>query len=236
MIELNADVGEGYDDASLMSYLARVSIACGGHAGDGLSMAAALQLAADHGVTVGAHPSYPDPAHFGRRVMAATAAEITAWVTRQIETLAEQSARLGLRLMHVKPHGALYSVAARDPEVAAAIARAVADFDARLALVGRAGSVLISEGIRAGLPVLNEAFADRRYRSTGDLVSRETAGALITDPEDAASQALKIARGEPFTAHDGGMLRLRADTICLHSDTSNALIIAQAIHAALNTR
>ncbi|MBW8307535.1 MAG: LamB/YcsF family protein, partial [Thiobacillus sp.] len=112
MIELNADIGEGCDDASLMPYLTRVSIACGGHAGDAVSMTAALRLAAEHGVAAGAHPSYPDRAQFGRQALAASEDEIAAWVMQQTEVLAEQAARLGLRLAHVKPHGALYNVAA----------------------------------------------------------------------------------------------------------------------------
>lgn len=234
MIELNADVGEGCDDASLMPYLDRVSIACGGHAGDAASMAHALRLAAAHQIAVGAHPSYPDRAQFGRRALAATADEIAAWVTQQTEALAEQAARLGLRLAHVKPHGALYNVAAGDADVAEAIARAVAAFDPGLLLIGLAGSCLVAAGKAAGLAVLNEGFADRGYRGDGRLVSRETRGALLTDPDAAAQQALALARGEAIATLDGGRLRLRVDTLCLHGDTPDALKIAQAVHAALN--
>jgi UPF0271 protein len=233
MIELNADIGEGYDDASLMPYLDRVSIASGGHAGDADSMAAALRLAAEHGVAVGAHPGYPDRAQFGRRELAASAGEIASWVTQQTETLAEQAARLGLRLAHVKPHGALYNMAARDAGVARAIAQAVAALDPALMLVGLSGSQLIAAGQAAGLAVLHEAFADRRYQSNGRLVSRETTGALITDPWLAAAQAACLAQGQAIDTLDGGPLRLRADTICLHSDTPGALNIAHAVHRAL---
>lgn len=234
MIELNADIGEGCDDARLMPYLARVSIACGGHTGDIASMTAALRLAADHGVAAGAHPSYPDRTQFGRRALAASGDEIAAWVTQQTEALAEQAARLGLRLAHVKPHGALYNVAARDAGVARAIAQAVAAVDPALALVGLAGSQLIAAGQAAGLVVLNEAFADRRYQSSGRLVSRETAGALIDDPTVAAEQARVLAEGGAVATLGGGAVRVRADTICLHSDTPGALNIARAVHAALN--
>lgn len=234
MIELNADIGEGCDDGALLPYLGRVSIACGGHTGDAASMASALRLAAEFGVAVGAHPSYPDPEQFGRRQLAATADEIVAWVTQQIGTLAEQAALLGLQLEHVKPHGALYNAAARDPEIAEAIAAAVAGFDPRLALVGLSGSRLVEAGRLAGLAVLNEAFADRRYQADGRLVSRETTAALLTDPEMAARQAFTLARGEAVVTLDGASLRVRADTICLHSDTPNALNIARAVHAALN--
>jgi len=234
MIELNADIGEGCDDASLMPYLARVSIACGGHAGDAASMVAALRLAADHGVAAGAHPSYPDRSQFGRRALAASGDEIAAWVTQQTEALAELAARLGLRLAHVKPHGALYNVAARDVRVARAIARAVTEVDPALALVGLAGSQLIVAGQAAGLAVLNEAFADRRYQPSGRLVSRETVGALIVDPAAAAEQARALAEGRAVATFGGGAVRIRADTICLHSDTPGALNIARAVHAALN--
>ncbi len=233
MIELNADIGEGCDDAGLMPYLDRVSIACGGHAGDAASMTAALRLAADNGVAAGAHPGYPDRAHFGRRAMAASAETVAIWVTQQTETLAEQAARLGLRLAHVKPHGALYNVAAGDAEVARAIAAAVAAFDPGLILVGLSGSQLVAAGRAAGLTVLNEAFADRRYQRSGVLVSRETEGALITDPALAAAQARALARGEPVDGH-GGSLHVVADTLCLHGDTPDALNIARAVHAALN--
>lgn len=233
MIELNADVGEGCDDASLMPYLNRVSIACGGHTGDAASMSAALRLAAERGVAVGAHPGYPDRAQFGRRELAASADEIAAWVTQQTENLAEQAARLGLRLAHVKPHGALYNVAARDAVVARAIAQAVAALDPALILVGLAGSQLIAAGQVAGLAVLNEAFADRRYQTNGRLVSRETTGALIVDPRLAAAQAAALANGQTIDTLNGGRIRVQADTICLHSDTPDALNIARAVHAAL---
>jgi UPF0271 protein len=234
VIELNADIGEGYDDAGLMPYLDRVSIASGGHTGDAASMTAALRLAAEHGVRVGAHPSYPDRVQFGRRVLAASADEIAVWVTQQTEALAEQAARLGLRLVHVKPHGALYNVAALDMTVAQAIAGAVVALDPALVLVGLAGSRLIAAGQAAGLAVLNEAFADRRYQANGQLVSRETPGALIVDSAAAAEQARALAVGGPVGTFGGGAVRIRADTICLHSDTPNALNIARAVHAALN--
>lgn len=234
MIELNADIGEGCNDAGLMPYLTRASIACGGHAGDAGSMAASLQLAADHGVAVGAHPSYPDRARFGRQPLAASAEDIAAWVTQQTEALAEQAARLGMRLVHVKPHGALYNVAAVDSLVAEAVAQAVAAFDPGLLLIGLSGSRLVAAGEAVGLGVRNEAFVDRRYQANGQLVSRETQGALVTDPSLAAQQALALARGESVVTLDGKALRIRAETLCLHSDTPSALNIARAVHAALN--
>ena len=234
MIELNADIGEGYADAALMPYLNRVSIACGGHTGDAISMTAALNLAAESGVSVGAHPSYPDRAQFGRRALAATEKEVMAWVTQQTEALAEQAARLGLSLTHVKPHGALYNVAARDAAVAQAIAQAVAAFDPGLLLVGLSRSQLIAAGQAAGLAVLNEAFADRRYQTDGHLVSRETPNAIIVDPQAAAEQARALAQGLPVITSSGQALRIQAESICLHGDTPDALNIARAVHAVLN--
>ena len=234
MIELNADIGEGYDDVGLMPYLARVSIASGGHAGDAASMTMALRLAAEYGVMVGAHPSYPDRANFGRLPRVASKEAISAWVAQQVEGLSEQAARLGMRLVHVKPHGALYNVAAFDLDVAEAIASAVVKIDPSMLLVGLSGSRLVEAGRAAGLGVLNEAFADRCYQADGQLVSRETVGALLKDPIMAARQARALARGEPVATLTGESLRIPADTLCLHSDTPNAVDIAQAIHAVLN--
>lgn len=234
MIELNADIGEGCDDAGLMPFVDRVSIASGGHAGDAASMAAALRLARAHGVAVGAHPSYPDQAGFGRQPITASAGQIRAWVVEQIEALGELAGREGMRLAHVKPHGALYNVAAQDEEVAGAIAAAVRSVDAGLLLVGLAGSRLVEAGRAAGLGVLNEAFADRRYATHMRLVSRETPGALIHDPDQAAQQALSLAQGEGVVAASGERLAVRADTLCLHSDTPGAIALARAVHAALH--
>lgn len=234
MIELNADIGEGCDDAALVPYVHRVSIACGGHVGDAASMRAALLLAAEHGLMVGAHPSYPDRESFGRRALAASADEIVRWVTEQTEALAEQAAILGMRLAHVKPHGALYNVAAGDERVAHAVAHAVAAFDAGLMLVGLAGSCLPEAGKAAGLGVLHEGFADRRYAADGSLVSRETAGSLLTDPAHAAAQALRLALRQPVPAFPHGSVDIAADTLCLHGDTPNAHHIARAVHVALH--
>ena len=233
-MDINADIGEGYDDAGLMPYLTHASIACGGHTGDARSMDAALTLAAEYGVAVGAHPSYLDREGFGRRDWAATPEQIALWVTQQIEALAEVTARRGMRLVHVKPHGALYNAAAQHEAIAAAIAQAVKDWDASLILLGLSGSRLIEVGRAAGLTVMQEVFADRRYQPDGQLVSRETPGALITHPETAAEQAYALAKGQPIVALDGSPLRLLADTLCLHGDTPGAIGIARAVAQALN--
>ena len=233
-MDINADIGEGYDDAGLMPYLTRASIACGGHTGDATSMLAALTLVAEYGVAVGAHPSYPDRAGFGRREWAASPEQIAQWVTEQIETLAEIAASKGMRLAHIKPHGALYNAAAQHEVIAVAIAQAVVEWDASLILLGLSGSRLIEAGRAAGLTVMQEVFADRRYQSDGQLVSRETPGALIEDLEQAAEQAYALAQGQPIVALDGSLLWLAADTLCLHSDTPGAVKIARAVAQALN--
>lgn len=233
-MDINADIGEGYDDAGLMPYLTRASIACGGHTGDARSMGAALTLAAEYGVAVGAHPSYPDREGFGRRAWPATPEQIAQWVTQQIDALAEIAVSKGMRLAHVKPHGALYNAAAQHEAIAIAIAQAVAAWDASLILLGLSGSRLIAAGRAAGLTVMQEVFADRRYQPDGQLVSRETPGALITDPQIAAEQAYALANDLPIVALDGSTLRLAADTLCLHSDTPGAIGIARAVAQALN--
>lgn len=235
MIEFNADVGEGYDDARLMPYVARVSIACGGHAGDAESMDATLRLACEHGVAIGAHPGYPDREGFGRRRLAATPEQIAEWVRQQTEALAERAETIGARLVHVKPHGALYNAAADDAGVARAVVRGIADVGEDLLVVALSGSFLVAEARRAGLRVLSEAFVDRRYDAAGRLVSRETPGAVLSDPAAAAAQALALARGRPVATSDGGSVRITADTLCLHGDTPQALQIAQVVSAAISS-
>jgi UPF0271 protein len=228
ILELNADIGEGCLDAPLMPYLDRASIACGGHAGDAASMAAALDLCREYSVVPGAHPAYPDRANFGRHPLAATPEQICRWVIEQTEPLLELAARRGQLLAHVKPHGALYNIAARDSEVAEAIARAVVTLDRSLILIGLAHSILLDAGRAAGLPVMAEAFADRGYRADGSLVPRGTPGDLL-DASAAAAQARTIQAGQPLVA---GRV-VRADTLCLHSDTPDADTIARAVAAAL---
>ena len=235
MIELNADIGEGCDDAPLLPYLGRVSIACGGHAGDAETMRRALATAAACGVAVGAHPAYPDREYFGRRPLQASVDEIEGWVRAQVETLAGHALALGLRLAHVKPHGALYNVAARDEAVARAVIRGVVSVDSALAIVALSGSRLVVAAREAHLAVLQEAFADRRYRDDGSLVSRETPGAVLADAALAAAQARAIAKGAPVVTDRGTRVRIPADTLCVHGDTPHALAIVRATHAALTT-
>ena len=194
-IDLSADVGEGADDLPLFPLVTSISVACGAHAGDLATMERCVAEAARLGVVVGAHPGYPDAAGAGRRAVTISDAELTTTLVEQIEALREICGRHGVPLVHVKPHGALYNQAAVDASLAATIARAVRAVDPALRLVGLAGSALVSAASDAGLRVIAEAFADRRYLADGTLVPRGSTGALITDPIEAAAQALALIPG-----------------------------------------
>jgi 5-oxoprolinase (ATP-hydrolysing) subunit A len=229
-IDLNADLGEGMDDAALLPYVTSANVACGMHAGDPTVMDGTVSLALSRGVRVGAHPGFPDREHFGRKPVEATAEAVENLVLYQIAALDGFVRTRGGTLTHVKPHGALYHGGAEFPDVARAIAEGVRRFRPSLVLIGGAGSMLIEAGREAGLAVAEEAIADRRYRSDGTLVPRGEPGALITDPDEAAEQAVRIARDHSVVAADGARVPVRADTLCLHGDTPGAAAIARRIH------
>jgi UPF0271 protein len=222
-IDLNCDMGE-LEDASIeeaiMPHITSANVACGAHAGSEEIMARTVALARKWGVTVGAHPGYPDRANFGRVEMPLTAEEIAATVFAQIEWMARRVAAIA----HVKPHGALYNVAAKNPFVAEAIADGVARWNPATVLVGLAGSKALDVWRERGFRVAAEAFADRRYQPDGSLCPRKFADALITDPEAAALQAVRLVQ-------EG-----RAQTLCIHSDTPGAVrtvtSVARALRAA----
>ena len=232
LIELNADVGEGGPDDVLMPQVDRVSIACGAHTGDEASMRQALTQARESGVMAGAHPGYPDRANFGRKPLEAAPKDITRWVFEQTAQLQDVASSLGMTLFHVKPHGALYNQAAVDKGVAEGVIEALLGLKG-LALIALAGSPLVDWARAAGLLVLEEAFADRRYLRDGQLAPRHLPGAVIHEPDQAARQALAIARGEVVEALDGGALFIRAQTLCLHGDDPGALKRAEAVASAL---
>jgi UPF0271 protein len=234
LVDLNADVGEGVgQDPNLIPLVTSANVACGVHAGDPEMMRATVALARQHGVAVGAHPSFPDREGFGRRAMALSEAEIEACVSTQLRALAEIAAAQDVRLRHVKPHGALYNVAAREGAVADAIARAVAEFDPSLVLVGLAGSALISAGARAGLRTANEVFADRGYRADGTLVPRDEPGGVLHDADVIVPRAVAMIRARAVTAMDGSQVSLQPETMCLHGDTPGAANLALRIRQAL---
>jgi UPF0271 protein len=241
-IDLNADCGEGYgrwslgDDAALIPLVTSANLACGVHAGDPDILLASVRLCAAHGVAVGAQPSLPDRQGFGRREMRLSPAEVYALVVYQIGAVLGCCRAVGVALRHVKPHGALYTMAARDPVLAQAIAGAVRDVDAALVLYGLAGSELTRAGADAGLAVAHEAFVDRRYRPDGSLRPRSLADALIDDAGLAIGQALAIVERGRVIADDGTQVAVRADTLCLHGDGADAPAFARQLRAALAGR
>jgi 5-oxoprolinase (ATP-hydrolysing) subunit A len=237
-IDLNADVGESFGpwpmgaDDDLVPLVSSVNIACGAHAGDATTMVRTASLAVRHGAAIGAHPGYPDLIGFGRRELELSADELRATIVVQVGAVVAAARLAGGVVRHVKPHGALYNRAARDPLVAVVIATAIHDLDPGLILVGLAGSASIDAGRSVGLRTADEAFADRRYESDGTLRSRRLPGALL-GPDEAAAQAVSIARHGAVVAGDRSPLAVRADTICVHGDSPDAVPVARAVRAAL---
>lgn len=232
-IELNADVGEGFDDAALLGLVDRASIACGAHAGDEGSMRLALERCRALGVVTGAHPSYPDREGFGRRAMTGEPEALVAEIASQIRRLAAVAAEVGLELAHVKPHGALYLAAWRDRATAAAIVEAVAAVDRRLAILAPHGSELLAASAAQGLSTLGEGFVDRRYLASGELAPRHLPGALVEELAVAVGQGVALARRDEVPTLDGGSLRLEVESLCLHGDSPKAVALAGALRRAL---
>jgi len=221
------------NDEAMMSYITSANIACGLHAGDPLVMERTVRLGQAHGVGIGAHPGFPDLQGFGRRMMQLAPEEAEAFVLYQVGALAAFAKAAGAELLHVKPHGALYNLAARDRPLAEAIARAVARFSRQLILVGLANSLLVEAGLEAGLSVAREAFADRAYEADGSLRSRRLPGAVLEDPAQATEQVVRIARDGLVVAYTGEEVPVQAETICLHGDTPTAVEIAKTIRREL---
>jgi UPF0271 protein len=238
VVDLNADVGEwdstpSIGDAELMRVISSANIACGLHAGNATAMAITVQLANTHGVAIGAHPSFDDRKHFGRRELEVSADEVFLLVLRQLESLMRVAARFNVRVRHVKPHGALYNMAARDPALADAVASAVSRVVADGVLYGLAGSELIAAGARAQLRTASEVFADRGYLADGSLAPRSFPGAIIDDGDLVAARAVSMVCDQRVTALDGTPVRVAADTICVHGDTPGAANLARRVREAL---
>ncbi len=233
-LDFNCDLGEGCgSDAAIVPLVSSASIACGGHAGDAASMAEAVALCHRHGVAIGAHPSFVDRAHFGRLEIQQSPADIRAIVAAQVRALAGVCERLGARMRHVKPHGALYNIGARDRDVADAIVAAIIDVDPSLIVYALSGSRLADAAMAAGLPVANEVFAERAYDADGRLAARGTAGAVIDDLDAALAQVRRLLREGVVIARDGSRVPLVADTLCLHGDRPDAAAFAHALRHAL---
>ena len=240
-MDLNCDMGESFGawtmgaDAGVMPWITSANIACGFHAGDFATMRATVALAVRHGVAIGAHVSLPDLQGFGRRELRVTPDEAYAMTLYQIGALDAFVRAAGTRVAHIKPHGALYNMAAKDSPLSEAIARAVRDFDQGLVLVGLAGSELPKAGVQLGLRVAHEAFADRRYEPDGSLTPRREAEAVIHDVDTAVAQALRIATKGTVATRGGGTLALRADTICVHGDRPDAAEFARHLRQTLES-
>src|SRR5256885_1491863 len=238
-IDINSDMGESFGayaighDQGLMKSITSANIAAGFHAGDPSVLRSTVRRAKAHGVAVGAHPSFPDLSGFGRREMKMSGQEVEDLVLYQIAAVAGVAHVEGVTLQHVKPHGALYNMAARDVALAAAIARAVASFSPSLILLGLPESELLKAGRAAGLRVAAEVFADRAYEPDGSLVSRKRLGSIIHDVDAVVARAVQMAKEGTVVAIDGSTIRVQADTICVHSDTPGADELAVKLRTAL---
>lgn len=238
-VDLNCDMGEGFGaytfgaDKQLLAHITSANIACGLHAGEPNVMERTVHLAKKHGVAIGAHPGFPDIAGFGRRMIEFSPEEIYRFVIYQIGALQAFCKIHNVKMQHVKPHGALYNVAARDRDIAGAIARGVYDLDDSLILYGLAGSELLEAGREAGLRVASEIFADRTYQPDGSLTSRKNENAMINEVEIAVAQVERMVNEGTVVAVNGDVINLEADTVCIHGDSPQAVSFASRLREAL---
>ncbi len=237
IIDLNCDMGEGLtNDAFLMPYISSANIACGYHAGDETIMKRTIELAMFHSVAIGAHPGFADKANFGRTEMPLSSTEVYELVTDQITLLQRTAFIFGTKLHHVKPHGALYNMSAKDPVLAGTIARAVFDADPKLILFGLSGSHSITEALKIGLSTASEVFADRTYQNNGNLTPRNQQSALIDSDEKCVQQVLQMIEQNTVTSIDGTIVPIVAETICLHGDGRHAVNFAAYIYKTLQEK
>lgn len=238
-VDLNSDLGEsfgaytiGLDDA-VIAHISSANIACGYHAGDPLVMAKTVSAAKAAGVAIGAHPGYPDLMGFGRRNMTCSPQEVTAYVQYQMGALMAFAAAQGIPLQHVKPHGNLYNMAAKDMDLATAIAGAIAAVNKDIILLALAGSKMIAAAQKSGLRVASEVFADRAYQADGNLVPRTQAGAVIHDEDKAIRRTVRMVTEGKVTAITGEDVPIDAHSICVHGDNPSAVAFVKNIRAAL---
>lgn len=230
-------MGEGVgNEAELMPYINSANIACGYHAGDVETIGQVINLCLQHHVHVGAHPSFLDKENFGRTNLQLPAGEIYAVVKEQLIIINDVAKKCGAQLHHVKPHGALYNMAAIDTVIAKAIAHAVKDFDASLIYYGLSGSVMVDEASKLGLTTADEVFADRTYQSDGLLTPRTQTNALLHNKKDVVNQVLKFVHQNKVTTVTGEEIFIKAGTICIHGDGEHAVEFAKAIHQKLHEK
>lgn len=233
-IDLNCDMGEGMgNDALLMPFISSTNIACGFHAGDEDTMRRTIELAIKHNVAIGAHPGFPDKENFGRTEMDFPEEDIVSIVSEQVYILLDLVFAMGGKLHHVKPHGALYNMSARNYSLAAAIANAIYEIDSNLVLYGLSGSVSIQAAKDIGLVTANEVFADRTYQDDGSLTKRSFANALIIDPIQSEQQILQMIQKKEVVSANGKIIPILADTICIHGDGEHAVSFAKQIRESL---
>ncbi len=239
-VDINSDLGESFgryklgQDEEVLKLITSANIACGFHAGDPKVMFETVKLAHEQGVGIGAHPGYPDLNGFGRREMKLSADEIYQLTVYQIGAIQGFAKLFGDRVRHVKPHGALYNQASTDQMIAEAIARAIKDLDAGLILFALAGSELVKAGVKAGLQVAEEVFADRTYQADGTLTPRSRADAMVQDSTEALARVVQMVREGTLIATDGTKLTLKADTICVHGDGAKALEFVKKLREGLH--
>lgn len=240
-IDINCDMGESFgiyglgEDEKIIPYITSANIACGFHGGDPVVMEKTVRLAKSHNVAVGAHPGYPDLIGFGRRKIDTVRGEIKNYVLYQIGAIAAFAGAAGVELQHVKLHGALYNLAARDERAAAEVIEAVKSYDPDLCLFCPAGSMIVEMARGAGLKVAREAFADRAYTGDGQLAPRNVRGAVIHDPRKVRERVLKLVKTGIVVSLDGDDIELDADSLCVHGDTPDAWQIAKVVKEALET-
>jgi 5-oxoprolinase (ATP-hydrolysing) subunit A len=238
-VDLNADLGESFgssrifEDAALLELVSSANIACGYHAGDATTMRDTVNAAKIRGVTIGAHPSYPDLPGFGRRELGFPPKEISFHVAAQLRALRDVCGAEGARLSYVKPHGAMYNRAARDTDAAMAIVSAIREVEPSLTLLGLAGSEMARAAERGGIAFASEAFVDRAYRSDGTLVPRDQPGAVIHDVKSAVQRAVMLVKGKTITAEDGAELRISARSLCVHGDNPDAAPMLRTLRKRL---
>ena len=238
-IDLNCDLGESFGayklglDDQVLPYISSANVACGFHASDPVVMDKTVALAKDAGVAVGAHPGYPDLQGLGRRNMTIPPREVKAMVMYQIGALQAFCTARGLKLQHVKPHGALYNMAGKDEALAMAVCEAIQAVDDSLILLGLSGSKMLEAADKIGLRSAREVFADRAYEEDGSLVARTKPGAMITDEDEAVARVIRMIREGKVTAVTGKDIPIRADSVCVHGDSPKALAFVQKIRAAL---
>ena len=235
-IDLNCDMGEGIgNEETLMPFISSANIACGYHAGDATEMKRVVDLCIKYNVAIGAHPSFLDKENFGRTEMHLSTEEVYHLVKKQIEILNTITIAAGATMHHVKPHGALYNMAAKDAALANTIAKAIKDFNSSLIFYGLSGSVMIDEANELGLQTANEFFADRTYQPDGLLTPRTQPAALITDTAAAIQQVHQMINNKTVTATDGTTIAIKTDTVCIHGDGKYAIEFAKALHNSLQS-